>query len=157
MPDARPYRRVLALIGFDAADALVARKAAALARLNCAELDFLHLIAPDALLDGGYAPGGPGATAQGLEQAALRRLRFLAAQCGAGEAHCHAVYGPRRQGLAHHLAARGAELVVTTEPAFCPAGAHDLLVLGRQRPGRARRLLNLLGNLLAPARAIARI
>lgn len=157
MPETRPYRRVLALIGFDANDALVARKAAALAHLNHAELDFLHLIAPDALLDGGYAGGSPHATARELEQAALRRLTFLAAQCGAGEARCHAVYGPRRQGFTHHLDARDAELVVTAEPTFCSAGAHDLLVLGRKKPRRARRVLNLLWNLVAPARAIARI
>ncbi|MHB1351901.1 MAG: universal stress protein [Thiobacillus sp.] len=157
MPETRPYRRVLALIGFDANDALVARKAATLAHLNHAELDFLHLIAPDALLDGGYAGGSPRATAREFEQAALRRLRFLAAQCGAGEAQCHAVYGPRRQGFAHHLEARDAELVVTAEPVFCPAGAYDLLVLGRKKPRRARRVLNLLWNVVAPARAIARI
>lgn len=157
MPDGRPYRRVLALIGFDADDALVARKAAALAELNGAELDFLHLIAPDAVLDGGYAGGGPAATARGLEQAALRRLRFLAAQCGAGEVGCHAVHGPRRQRFADHVATREVGLVVTTEPASCPAGAYDLLVLGRKKPRRGRRVLDRLGTLIAPARAIARV
>ncbi|AAZ98561.1 hypothetical protein Tbd_2608 [Thiobacillus denitrificans ATCC 25259] len=157
MPEARPYRRVLALIGFDADDALVARKAAAFANLNGAELDFLHLIAPDAVLDGGYAGGSPAATASALEQAALRRLQFLAAQCGAGEARCHAVHGPRRQRFTDHLAAREAGLVVTTEPAFCPDGAYDLLVLGRKKSRRGRRILDLLGTLIAPARATARI
>lgn len=157
MPEARPYRRVLALISFDADDALVARKAAALAELNGAELDFLHLIAPDAVLDGAHTGGGPAATARGLEQAALRRLRFLAAQCGASEASCYAAHGPRRQRFADHLAAREAGLVVTIDPDFCPAGAYDLLVLGRKKPRRGRRVLDLLAALIAPARASAGI
>lgn len=158
MPEARPYRRVLALIGFDASDGLVARKALALARLNHAELDFLHLIDPDALFDGGYSrSGGPTAAARALEQAALRRLNFVAAACGALDARCHALYGPRRQGFLRHLEAGGGDLVVTAEPSACFTGAHDLLVLGSEKPRRVQRILNLLWRRLAPARALARI
>jgi nucleotide-binding universal stress UspA family protein len=156
MPEARPYRRVLALIRFDASDDLVAGKALALARLNRAQLDFLHLIEPDAPLDGGYA-GSPTATAHALEQAALRRLQFVAARAGAAEARCHAAYGPPRQGFSRHILASPAELVVTTEPSPYLAGTHDLLVLARDKSRRAKGMLNMLMNLVWPARGLARV
>lgn len=157
MPEARPYRRIVALIPFDASDGLIARKALALARLNNAQLDFLHLVQSDASLDGGYARGGsPTATAHALEQAALRRLQFLAAQCGAGEARCHAVYGPPRQGFYRHVEANGVELVVTTESSSCPAGAHDLLLLAAPKSSRAKRVLSMLMRFVGPGR-VARV
>src|SRR5512147_442589 len=62
MPELRPYRRVVALIRFDARDGVTAEKALLLARLNRAELDFLHLIAPGGNLDGGYPGASPSAT-----------------------------------------------------------------------------------------------
>lgn len=147
MPELQPYRRILALIRFDATDGLTAEKALLLARLNRAQLDFLHLIEPDGALDGGYTRSGTEDAARALEAASLRRLNFLAAQLGAGEARCDAVYGPPRQGFQHHVGEWQPDLVVVGEPSAYVDGPHDVLVLSaarRHRGGRLRDILMLL-------------
>lgn len=145
MPELRPYRRILALIGFDEHDDATAGKALLLARLNRAELGFLHLIEPDGALDGGYPGGSTQARASDLESASLRRLGFLAARLGAGEATCHAIHGPLRQGFAQHVREWQPDLVVTGEQAAYLAGPHDVLVLSPARqPRRGRWLESLL-------------
>lgn len=144
MPELKPYRRILALIRFDATDGVTAEKALLLARLNRAQLDFLHLIEPDGALDGGYTRGGTEIAARALEAAALRRLDFLAAHLGAGEARCTAVYGPPRQAFQRHVAAAQPDLVVVGEPSDYVDGPHDVLVLSAPRPPRGGRLRDLL-------------
>lgn len=144
MPELQPYRRILALIRFDATDGATAEKALLLARLNRAQLDFLHLIEPDGALDGGYARGGPEGAARALEAAALRRLNFLAAQAGAGEARCSAMYGPPRQVFQRHVATAQPDLVVVGEPSDYVDGPHDVLVLSAPRAPRGGRLRDLL-------------
>lgn len=138
MPEPQPYRRILALVRFDASDEVIAGKALLLARLNRAHLDFLHLVEPDGALDGGYASGSRHMAARALEAAALRRLAFLAARLGAGEACCHARYGPRSQGFARHIRQLPPDLVVTGEASASVDGPHDVLMLsaGRRHGGR---------------------
>ena len=141
MPELRPYRRVLALIDFDDLDGLTAEKALLLARLNGAQLDFLHLIAPDGHLDGGYPNGNPQNTARSLEAASLRRLDYLAARLGAGEATCHALHGPLRQSFQKHVEARQPDLVVTGRPRPYLSGTHDVLILSAAQPHGRGKLL----------------
>jgi nucleotide-binding universal stress UspA family protein len=148
MPDFRPYRRILALIRFDAMDGATAEKALMLARMNQAQLDFLHLIEPDGTLDGGYPGSTRQATVRDLEHASLRRLDFLAARLGAGEARCHAIYGPLRQGFQRHVRESQPDLIVTGEQAAYLAGSHDVLVLSAARRPQRGRLLTTLMNLL---------
>lgn len=154
MPEARPYRRVLALIRLDGTDENIARKALLLARLNRAELVFLHLIEPDAALDG-YPAAGARADASALAAGALRRLDFLAAQLGAGEAECVALHGPARQMFREAVKKWQPELVVSAQDFDFLAGAHDVLILGRNsraQGGRpVGRFLNWLGAQLLPA------
>lgn len=145
MPEFRPYRRILALIRFDAMDGVTAEKALMLARLNQAQLDFLHLIEPDGTLDGGYPGSTRQATVRDLEHASLRRLEYLAAQLGAGEARCHAIYAPLRQGFRQYVRDGQPDLIITGEQAACLTGPHDVLVLsGSQRPQGGRLLTPLL-------------
>lgn len=134
MPEIQAYRRVLALLNLDGTDETLARKALLLARLNRAELVFLHLIAPDAALDG-YPAAGAKAEAAAFEAAARRRLDFLAARLGAGEAECVALYGPARQMFRLALSKWQPDLVVATREADFLSGAHDVLILGK--PDRA--------------------
>lgn len=151
MPEFRPYRRILALIRFDAMDGVTAEKALMLARLNQAQLDFLHLIEPDGTLDGGYPGSTRQATVRDLERASLRRLDFLAARLGAGEARCHAIYGPLRQAFQQHVREWTPDLIVTGEHHARLPGSHDMLILPYpQSPGNGRlaRLLGLLGSRL---------
>lgn len=146
MPELRPYRRILALIRFDAMDGATAEKALMLARMSQAKLDFLHLIEPDGTLDGGYPGSARQATMRDLEQASLRRLDFLAARLGAGEARCHAIYGPLRQGFLQHVREWQPDLIVTGEQADYLTGSHDVLVLsGARRPQGGRLLATLMG------------
>ncbi len=144
MPEMQPYQRILALIDFDGMDRRTAEKAVLLARLNRARLDFLHLIEPDGTLDGGYPGSNPKAAARDLEKASLRRLDFLAARLGAGEARCHALYGPPRQRFLQHVREWQPDLIVTGEQPAYLAGSHDVLVLaGEKRPRRGRLLAAL--------------
>lgn len=155
MPEARPYRRVLALINLDGSDERIARKALLLARLNRAQLMFLHLIEPEAALDGGYPASSAKSDAAALEAGALRRLDFLAAQLGAGEAQCVARHGPARQCFRELLREWQPGLVVSAqELAFLP-GAHDVLILGQNKQPKdgkpITRFLGWLGAQLLPA------
>lgn len=132
MPEARPYQRVLALIRFDATDERIARKALLLARLNRAQLTFLHLAEPDTALDGGYPAASAKADALALEAGALRRLDFMAGQLGAGEARIIVRVGQARREFKQLLSEWQPDLVISAqEPGFM-AGPHDLLVLGQQ-------------------------
>lgn len=146
MPEMRTYQRVLALIDFDALECQAAEKALLLARLNKAELDFLHLVEPDAALDGGYPNGNPRATAHSLETASLRRLEFLAARLGATEARCHARHGPLRQGFLRHVREWQPDLVVTGgHHGYLATGSHDVLILSAsKRPRRGGMLTRLM-------------
>ncbi len=130
--ESRPYRRVAALVRFDAFDARVVGKALLIARQNGAALDVLHLIEPDGLLDG----GSPVGEARAYEQAAERRLAFLAASLGVEEASCHAFFGPCRERLNRYVESAGPDLIVTGEPNRCLPGYCDTLILS---PGRASR------------------
>lgn len=148
MPELHPYRRILALIRFDARDGATAGKALLLARMNRAELDFLHVIEPDGTLDGGYPGSTRQATVDDLRRASLRRLDFLAAGLGAGEARCHAIYGPLRQGFLEYAREWQPDLVVTSEQGSFLAGPYDVLVLSAAEQPRPGRLLDALGGLL---------
>lgn len=146
MHETHPYQRVLALIDFDGADEKIASKALLLARLNRAQLVFLHLIEPDAAMDGGYPVSSPKANAAALEAAARRRLDFLAAQLGAGEAECIARCAPAHQGFQQQLSAWRPDLVVSAQDPGFLDGPHDVLILGR---GGKRKGGGLIGRLLA--------
>ncbi len=132
------YRRILALVDFNDAGSAVARRALKLARLGQAELAFLHLIAPDASLDGGYPPASRQANKQGFEQAALRRLAFLGATLGADEAALLARYGQPACSFADCMAEWRPDLVVAgVDPGYL-SGRHDLLTLGQSGAGSGR-------------------
>lgn len=133
MHETLPYQRVLALINFDGSDEKIARKALLLARLNRAQLVFLHLIEPDATLDGGYPVSSPKADSAAFEAGARRRLDFLATQVGADEAKCIAHCAPVRQGFQQQLKAWRPDLVVSAQDPGFLGGPHDLLILGRSR------------------------
>lgn len=155
MHETHPYQRVLALINFDGSDGKIACKALMLARLNGAQLVFLHLIEPDAALDGGYPAASARAAAAALEAGALRRLNFLATQLGAGEVECVARCAPARQEFKRLLHERQPDLVVAAQdPAFLE-GPHDVLILGRNRQmkggGLISRLAGWLGAQTQPA------
>lgn len=155
MPEARPYQRVLALLNFDGADEQIARKALLLARLNRAQLMFLHLIVPDATLDGGYPAASAKTDALALEAGALRRLDFMVSQLGAGEARIIARVGQARQEFKQLLRECQPDLVVSAQDLGFLAGPHDLLILGqsaRLTGGRTlRRLVNWLSTQFQPA------
>lgn len=138
MPELRPYRRILALVRFDAMDGATVEKALMLARL----------IEPDGALDGGYPGSTRQAAVRDLERASLRRLDFLAAQSGAGEARCYAIYGSPRQGFLQHVREWQPDLIVTgVQPAYYLAGSHDVLVLSAAKRPQCGRLLTVLLNL----------
>lgn len=154
MHETHPYQRVLALINFDGSDEKIARKALLLARLNRAQLLFLHLIDPDASLDGGYPVASAKAEAAALEDGAMRRLDFLRAQIGADEAECVTRHGPTREGLEHQLRAWQPDLIVSgLDPGYL-TGNQDLLILGqtnRLSGGAFRRISNWLSTQFQPA------
>jgi nucleotide-binding universal stress UspA family protein len=144
------YRRILAIVDFTDSGRAVARRALGLARLGQAELLFLHMIEPTAELDGGYPPPSRKACKQSYEAEALRRLDFLAANLGAGEAELLARFGQPRRSYADCIAAWQPDLVVAdSDPGFL-GGRHDLLTLGRSHTSGGR-LLRLLQHFLAPA------
>lgn len=124
------------MIQFDAMDGAIAEKALMLARLNRAELEFLHLIEPDGMLDGGYPGSSRQAGIDDLKRAALRRLEFLAASLGAGEARCHAEYGSPRQEFHEYAREHQPDLIVTGEQAAYLAGSCDVLVLSAAKQSR---------------------
>ncbi len=141
MPEAHPYRRVLALINFDSTDETIARKALLLARLNRAQLVFLHLIEPNAALDGGYPAASTKADAASLEAGARHRLDFLVTQLGAGEAECMACSGPLRQTFKQVLQTWQPDLVVAAAEAGLPTGSCDVLILGQNNSPKGGRLI----------------
>jgi universal stress protein A len=149
MPDAPAYRHILALAALDAFDRPVLARAALLARLSGAQLSVLHVVEPDAALDGGYPAGSAASRAAAMEQAARRRLEFLAAQAGVSQAVCHAVQGQQRQVLQRELQVLRPDLVVMGRPDACPPGAFDTLILAATQR-RGGRLLSSLGRWLAP-------
>jgi hypothetical protein len=136
MSEFRPYRRIAALVRFDAFDAPVVGKALLLARQNGAELDLLHLIEPDGLLDGGPVAG----EARAYEQAAERRLERLAAALGADGAGCCAFYGPGRRRLRQYAESRRPDLIVTGESDARLTDGCDVLILAPCGARRGRRL-----------------
>ena len=155
MPEAHPYRRVLALISFDNTAETIARKALLLARLNRAQLVFLHLIEPDAALDGGYPAASAKLNADSLEAGAVRRLDFMAAQLGAGEAECIARHVSTRQATNPVLQSLQPDLVVAATEFGLQPGSYDVLILGQgRRPKGGRlvsRLMGWLGGSFQPA------
>lgn len=155
MPEAPPYQRVLALIKLDRTDERIARKALLLARMSRAQLLFLHLIEPDAALDGGYPAAAASTGAAALEAGAVRRLEFMATQLGAGEAECIARSGPLRQTFRQVLQTWQPDLVVAAAEPDLPTGHCDVLILGqRNAPKRGRltgRLAAWLNSSLRPA------
>jgi nucleotide-binding universal stress UspA family protein len=149
MSERRAYEHVLALIEFDVLDRSVVERASSLARLCGAALSLLHVIEPDAALDGGYAAASATARADALAQAARRRLEYVAVCAGADAARCHAAQGPRQQILRRELALWRPDLVVMGQPGPCPAGEYDILTLAvAQR--RGGRLLPALRAWLSP-------
>jgi len=127
------YRRILALVDFSDAGAAVVRRALGLARLEGAELAFLHLIPPDPTPDGGYPAPGPKAQAEGFERAALRRMEFLRATLGADGVELLARYGHPARGFADCITQWHPDLVVAGDNPGYLGGRHDLLTLGRRR------------------------
>jgi nucleotide-binding universal stress UspA family protein len=149
----REYRRILALVDLDDAHAPAARRALSLARLGRAELAFLHLIEPDPSLDGGYPPPSRAELRQGFEQAGQRRLDFLAATLGAGEAECLVRYGQPATCFAETLARWQPDLVVAATDYGFLAGRHDTLILG-DRPVRSGGLAALAWRFVAALRGM---
>jgi nucleotide-binding universal stress UspA family protein len=145
------YRRILALIDLSKEGAAVARRALHLARLGGAELVFLHLVEHDPVLDGGYPPPGRDVERSAYEQAALRRLKFLADGLDAKEAVLQARFGQAAQGFADCIADWQPDLVVVAQDPGYLSGRHDLLTLGRASAGGGR-LVRLLRDLLLPFR-----
>ena len=143
------YRRILALVDFSDTGPAVARRALNLARLEGAELAFLHLIDPDPSLDGGYPPPTLKEQAQGFEQAALRRLTFLRANLGADSAKLLARYGQPAHSFADCVADWRPDLVVAGDDPGYLGGHHDLLTLGRKH-GHSGGLKQLLRGFMAP-------
>jgi nucleotide-binding universal stress UspA family protein len=141
------YQRILALVDFDRDGAAVVRRASRLTRLGQAELALLHLIEPDPNLDGGYPMPSRTSLRDGYEQAALRRLGFLAASLDAGEAVHLARYGRAAEMFAEGVAAWRPDLVIAAADPGYLSGRHDLLILGRH-PVSGGRLARLFGNLL---------
>ena len=144
------YRRILALVDFSETGTAVARRALNLARLGQCELAFLHLIAPDPSLDGGYPPPSRSEYRQGFEQAGLRRLAFLAANLDAGEAHLLARYGQPGEAFADGIAEWRPDLVVAGDNRGYLGGRHDLLTLGRS--GGENGVKRFLSQFMAPLR-----
>lgn len=149
------YRRVLAVVDFTETGAAVARRAQKLARLDRAELAFLHLIAHESDLDGGYPQPSRGACKTGYEQAALRRLNFFSASLGmeAGDAELWARYGHPARAFADCVSAWRPDLVVAGDDPGYLGGAHDLLMLGRVSTGGGI-VKRILGHILSPASAL---
>lgn len=139
----RNYRRILALVAFDDTDTAVVRRAHGLARLEGAQLALLHLVPPETSLDGGYPPPSRRELAQGLEQAALRRMAFLKATLGVDAAELLACHGQPRQGFDACITQWQPDLVVAGDDPGYLAGHHDLLTLGRKdrRQGRFMKLV----------------
>ncbi|MDD5391131.1 MAG: universal stress protein [Gallionellaceae bacterium] len=146
----RDYRRILAVVDFSDSGQAVARRALALARLGQAELALLHLIEPDATLDGGYPPPSRAASQQAYEAEALRRLNFLAANLAAGDAKLLARYGQPRRAFADCVATWQPDLVVADHNPGYLHGGHDLLTLGQAKHGAGGRLIRLIQHFLAP-------
>lgn len=155
MPEAHPYRRVLALVKLDHTDETIARKALLLARLNRAQLVFLHLIEPDAALDGGYPAASAKDNAAALEAGALRRLDFMATQLGAGEAECIARHVSTRQAINPVLQSLRPDLVVAAMDLGLQPGSYDVLILGqgtKPKDGKLiSRIIGWLGGSFQPA------
>ncbi len=146
----RDYRRILAVVDFNNGGQAVARRALGLARLGRAELTLLHLIEPDAALDGGYPPPSRAEIRQGYETEALRRLAFLAATLDAGEAKLMARHGQPRQAFSECIADWQPDLVVAGNDPGYLGGRHDLLTLGRADTGVGGRLARLLRQFIVP-------
>lgn len=125
------YHRILALVDFSDAGAAAARRALSLARMEGAELAFLHLIPPDASPDGGYPAPGSKVQAESYEQAALRRLAFLRANLEADGAELLARYGYPARGFSDCISQWCPDLVVAGDDPGYLGGRHDLLTLGR--------------------------
>lgn len=155
MPEVHPYRRVLALVNLDGTDEKIARKALLLARLNRAHLVFLHLVEPDAALDGGYPAASAKAQAEAFKAGALRRLDFMAAQLGAGEAECIACHIPTRQAINPVLQRLQPDLVVAATEFGLQPGSYDVLILGQGTKPKdgtlISRIIGWLGGSFQPA------
>ncbi len=147
----RDYRRILAVVDFNESGRAVARRAFSLARLGGAELALLHLIEPDASLDGGYPPPSRAEIKNSHETEALRRLTFLAANLDAGEAKLLARHGQPRQAFVDCIAEWKPDLVVAGGNPGYLGGRHDLLTLGQANSGVGGRLLRLLQAFIMPA------
>lgn len=144
------YRRILALVDFDALGERVARRAASLARSSQADLGLLHWIQPDTGFDGGYPPPSLAEQHQGYEQAALRRLGSMAGKLESVDPELLAVFGHGRSTLIDRVAAWSPDLVVVGRD---PGGLdqhHDLLTLG-QAQGASGRLIRAMAGLLPGA------
>jgi nucleotide-binding universal stress UspA family protein len=128
MHETLPYRRVLALIRFDSTDEKIARKALLLARLNRAQLAFLHLVEPDESMGGGYPGIQSSLIAATMEKDAIRRLDYLTVRLGAGEAECLADFGPRSQMFQRTLRNWQPDLVVVAGPPPARVDTADCLI-----------------------------
>lgn len=149
------YRRILAVVDFNDHATTVVQRAMKLARLERAELILLHLIEPDAALDGSYPLPSRKATAQALEAAALRRLTFLATQLRADAVQLISRCGSPVQNFSSCISEWRPDLVVAeSDPGFF-AGQHDLLTLGRAR--RGGKLQRWLRTWLIPEGLLSRV
>jgi len=154
MLEIRPYCRVLALIRFDGSDEQIARRAIHLARLNQARLAFLHLVEPDETLGGGYPGTRSSQNAASIKNAAVRRLNFLAAMLGAGDAECLTGFGHLPQMFQGALKDWQPDLIVAAGPLPGVAGSIDCLIAARpiqSGGGKLRVLAHWLISQLRPA------
>jgi nucleotide-binding universal stress UspA family protein len=132
------YRRVLAMVSLSRDGEKVAWRALRLARLLGAEAAWLHLVVADGQLDGGYPTPSRAGLAQGYEDAALLRLRHLAASMHAGEVALRARHGPAADCYREFIDDWRPDLVIAAHDPGYLAGRHDLLLLGSEGLGMGR-------------------
>jgi nucleotide-binding universal stress UspA family protein len=144
------YRRVLAVVDFSDLGRAVARRALVLAAADGVNLAFLHLVAADVCMDGGYPAPSRHERARAYEQAALTRLAFLSATLSSRMPELLARCGHPKDDFADCVTNWRPDLVVAGHPAAYLDGRHDLLTLGRASSTGPGRLKRLLGGLISP-------
>jgi nucleotide-binding universal stress UspA family protein len=124
-----PYRRILALVNFDAQDTHVFHQARVLAKASGAQLRLLHIVDVDPALDGGVNLT-PEQEAHAYKAVVMPRLQSMAQAAEGVRIECHVRIGrpaPTLQQFAHDWTP---DLVVTTRRAQDIAhGPWDVLIL----------------------------
>jgi nucleotide-binding universal stress UspA family protein len=140
-PVERTYGRILAWVDLDQGGGEpVARRALHLARITGAKLVLFHAIRPEHNASDGYPAPSRASLKQSYETAAQARLRQIANWVGAGDAECHAIYGPSpAQSFAAYAAQWAPDLVVARADATGDVAEGRWDVLSVQSAARSRR------------------